>query len=143
LGRWAIFLADNNYKIKYRPGRIHQNADCLLRLRVSHVRIENSEIDIWASQAADPLCQAINNYLENEILSEKDKKNGLYGQKKLSYVYFVKNHILYRIDEPTEKSRRHIPCQQVVLLLILRPTVLKEMHDSPLSGGHLAFYALI
>ncbi len=83
LKRWAIFLADNNYKIKYRPGRIHQNADCLLRLRVSHVRIEN--IDIWASQAADradPLCQAINNYLENEILSEKDKKKTAYMGKR-------------------------------------------------------------
>jgi hypothetical protein len=32
-----------------------------------------------------------------------------------------------------------LPCQQVVLPLILRPTILKEMHDSQLSGGHLAF----
>ncbi|KZR98931.1 Uncharacterized protein APZ42_005418, partial [Daphnia magna] len=28
-GRWAILLAATNYELKYRPGRIHQNADCL------------------------------------------------------------------------------------------------------------------
>ena len=138
LGRWAILLAGTNYKIKYRPGRIHQNADCLSRLRVSYVRIENSEIDIWASQAADPLCQAINNYFENGVLSEKDDKKRPIWAIEIE-LYFVKNRILYRIDEPTEKSRRNILCQQVVLPLILRPTILKEMHDSPLSGGHLAF----
>jgi hypothetical protein len=96
LGRWAILLADTNYKIKYRPGRIHQNADCLSRLRVSHIRIENSEIDIWASQAADPLCQAINNYLENGVLSEKDDKKRPIWAKEIE-LYFVKNRILYNI----------------------------------------------
>ena len=96
LGRWAILLAGTNYKIKYRPGRIHQNADCLSRLRVSHIRIENSEIDIWASQAADPLCQAINNYLENGVLSEKDDKKRPIWAKEIE-LYFVKNRILYNI----------------------------------------------
>jgi hypothetical protein len=63
LGRWAILLAGTNYKIRYRPGRLHQNVDCLSRLRVSSIQIENSDNDILASQAADPLCQSIINYL--------------------------------------------------------------------------------
>jgi hypothetical protein len=36
LGRWAIALA--GYEIKYRPGRVHQNADCLSRLKISFVK---------------------------------------------------------------------------------------------------------
>ena len=40
LGRWAIQLGALSYKIKYRPGKIHQNADCLSRLRISAINLE-------------------------------------------------------------------------------------------------------
>ncbi|KZR98092.1 Uncharacterized protein APZ42_006652, partial [Daphnia magna] len=38
LGRWAILLAATNYELKYRPGRVHQNADCLSRLKVASIQ---------------------------------------------------------------------------------------------------------
>ena len=41
LGRWAILLAGVNYKIKYRPGKIHQNADCLSRIRIASIQTDN------------------------------------------------------------------------------------------------------
>ena len=138
LGRWAILLAGTNYKIRYRPGRIHQNADCLSRLRIASINVVDLNIDILASQTADPLCQSIINYLDNGILSTADGKKLPIWAKEIE-LYQIKNRILYRIEVPTTKSRRNIICQQVVLPLTLRPIVLKEMHDSPLSGGHLAF----
>jgi len=138
LGRWAILLAGTNYKIRYRPGRIHQNADCLSRLRIASINVADLNIDILASQTADPLCQSIINYLDNGILSAADGKKLPIWAKEIE-LYQIKNRILYRIEVPTTKSRRNIICQQVVLPLTLRPIVLKEMHDSPLSGGHLAF----
>ena len=138
LGRWAILLAGTNYKIRYRPGRIHQNADCLSRLHVSSIQIENSDIDILASQAADPLCQSIINYLDNGFLPVECAKKMPIWAKEIE-LYQLLNKVLYRVDLPTAKSRRNIPSQQVVLPLTLRPIVLKEFHDSPLSGGHLAF----
>ena len=41
LGHWAILLAGVNYKIKYRPGKIHQNADCLSRIRIASIQTDN------------------------------------------------------------------------------------------------------
>jgi hypothetical protein len=44
LGRWAIALSAVNYKIRYRPGRIHQNADCLSRLKVASIQTVDTPI---------------------------------------------------------------------------------------------------
>ena len=37
LGRWAVELGSLNCVIRYKPGRIHQNADCLSRIKIAHV----------------------------------------------------------------------------------------------------------
>ena len=37
LGRWATLLAGMKYKIKYRPARVHQNADCLSCLPIAAI----------------------------------------------------------------------------------------------------------
>ncbi|KAI9552561.1 Retrovirus-related Pol polyprotein from transposon 412 [Daphnia sinensis] len=116
LGRWAILLAGTNYRIKFRPGRVHQNADCLFRLRVAHIRTDNTHPDILESQAADPLCQEIKNYLDNGILSEEKEANMPIWAKEIS-LYQVTNGVLYRMETPTSKSRRNILNPQVVLPL--------------------------
>ena len=45
LGRWAVLLAGTNYKIKYRTGRIHQNADCLSRIKIALVQLNEDTVD--------------------------------------------------------------------------------------------------
>jgi hypothetical protein len=41
----AIALAGVPYEIKYRPGRVHQNADCLSPLKISNINcIEKLEM---------------------------------------------------------------------------------------------------
>jgi hypothetical protein len=39
LGRWSIMLANTNYTVKYRPRRIHENADFVSRIPVCSVRV--------------------------------------------------------------------------------------------------------
>ncbi len=98
---------------------------------LSSIQTENSDIDILASQAADPLCKSIINYLDNGYLPVECAKKMPIWTKGIE-LYQLLNKVLYRVDLPTAKSRRNIPSQQVVLPLTLRPTVLKEFHDSPL-----------
>ena len=65
LGRWAIALSAVNYKIRYRPGRIHQNADCLSRLKVASIQtVDIPRLpEIVKQQRTDETCVMIRNYL--------------------------------------------------------------------------------
>ena len=63
LGRWAIALSAVNYKIRYRPGRIHQNADCLSRLKVASIQtVDIPRLpEIVKQQRTDETCVMIRN----------------------------------------------------------------------------------
>ena len=137
LGRWAIRLASTNYKIKYRPGRIHQNADCLSRLKIANVQLADQNIEICIKQAADPLCMEIRDYLDNGNLSPENEEKMPIWAKEIEFYRVIKG-ILFRCEPATKKSKRNILNPQVVLPLSLRPLVLKEMHDVP-TAGHLAY----
>ena len=63
LGRWAIQLENLNYKIKYRPGRVHQNADCLSRLKIATVFTSQTH-KLHEEQQNDPLCKEIRALLD-------------------------------------------------------------------------------
>lgn len=74
LGRWAIALAGVPYEMKYRPGRVHQNADCLSRLKVAHINCLQAPDKvkfICEKQEEDELWKDIRNYLENGELQER------------------------------------------------------------------------
>ena len=137
LGRWAIRLASTNYKIKYRPGRIHQNADCLSRLKIANVQLADQNMEICIKQAADPLCMEIRDYLDNGNLSPENEEKMPIWAKEIEFYRVIKG-ILFRCEPATKKSKRNILNPQVVLPLSLRPLVLKEMHDVP-TAGHLAY----
>lgn len=138
LGRWAILLSNLNYKIVYRPGRIHQNADCLSRLKVSAISIGKENTNICKEQANDWLCTQIRNYLETGVLLDKNLATKLpIWAKEIEFFNVIEN-ILYRFEPSTKNSRRNEVTQQLVLPLTLRPNVLKSLHDDP-SAGHLAF----
>ena len=137
LGRWAIRLSSTNYKIKYRPGRIHQNADCLSRLKIANVQLADQNMEICDKQAVDPLCMDIRNYLDNGYLSPENVEKMPIWAKEIDF-YRVEKAILFRCEPPTKKSKRNVLNPQVVLPLSLRPLVLREMHDVP-SAAHLAY----
>ena len=137
LGRWAIRLSSTNYKIKYRPGRIHQNADCLSRLKIANVQLADQNMEICDKQAVDPLCMDIRNYLDNGYLSPENVEKMPIWAKEIDF-YRVEKAILFRCEPSTKKSKRNVLNPQVVLPLSLRPLVLREMHDVP-SAAHLAY----
>ena len=68
LGRWAILLGGVNYKIKYRAGRVHQNADCLSRLQISALQPDPDGKDIFRRQKEDSLCCDIRSYLDIKVI---------------------------------------------------------------------------
>ncbi len=149
LGRWAILLASVNYKIKYRPGRIHQNADCLSRLKVAMIQlgdvyIEDDPLDpperqneIIIKQSTDALCKEIIDYLQTGELSPENTKTMPIWAKEIEFYQVIKG-VLFRFEPSTKTSKRNMIAYQVVLPLSLRPRVLREMHDAPLAG-HLAY----
>ena len=47
LARWALFLQQFNITIRYRPGKTHQNADCLSRIPVNLVAPSNFQVSDW------------------------------------------------------------------------------------------------
>ncbi|KAI9552203.1 hypothetical protein GHT06_022542 [Daphnia sinensis] len=113
LGRWSIILANLKYSIKYRPGRVHENADFFSRLPVQAVQngtlSEENSTQIWAKEID---------------------------------LFSISNGLLVRRNEPTSKKRRRFAQDQVVVPLSLRKPLLQEYHDSPLSG-HLAYQRTI
>lgn len=56
LGRWAYKLSKMKYRIQYRPGRVHQNADCLSRIRSVNSEGEANGRELQKKQETDPLC---------------------------------------------------------------------------------------
>jgi RNase H-like domain found in reverse transcriptase/Reverse transcriptase (RNA-dependent DNA polymerase) len=65
LARWALELSNMKYTIKYRPGRVNQNADCLSRmLKIDDRPIVEQSI-IVKEQRDDKFCQKILKVLGN------------------------------------------------------------------------------
>jgi hypothetical protein len=57
LGRWAIELSAVKYKIRYKPGKEHANADFLSRIRVVTTEERTGFTDnIIEEQKKDELC---------------------------------------------------------------------------------------
>lgn len=85
LARWALKLQEYQISIEYRPGKKHQNADCLSRTPVQHIHAVFSGYDDWISaQQRDEFCSSILKKLTRN--SHKERKitfqlmsNGLLG----------------------------------------------------------------
>ena len=138
LGRWAIQLANMKYKIKYKPGRIHQNADCLSRIQMTCITHDfDSNLSITKRQSEDALCQAINGYLTDGTLTHETDTDPPLWVKEIE-LFNNTSGLLTRDHWPTSQKRRNEMKTQIVLPLSLRLTILNEYHDKP-SSGHLAF----
>ena len=126
------------YKIKYRPDRVHQNEDCLSRLRIVAIKESTNEsVSLTAKQKEETLCTDIFKYLNNGEIEDKYKHNMPVWAKEIE-LHFMRNGILYRELAVTSTKRRANLRAQIALPLSLRHTTLNEFHDQP-TAGPLAF----
>ena len=138
LGRWAIELSAVKYKISYKPGREHGNADFLSRIRVvSAEERPDFMSNIIAEQEKDELCSKIILYLTEGILSEEDELENAVWVKEIG-TFRISKGVLRRDFHPSSTKRRKFIQEQTVVPYSLRRAVVKEYHDS-LLAGHLAF----
>jgi hypothetical protein len=138
LGRWAIELSAVKYKISYKPGREHGNADFLSRIQVvSEEERPDFMNNIITEQSKDKLCSKIILYLTEGILSEEDELENAVWVKEIG-TFRISNGVLRREFHPSSTKRRKFIQEQTVVPYSLRRAVVKEYHDS-LLAGHLAF----
>lgn len=103
LARWAIKLSEYDYDIIHKPGRKHNDADCLSRFRVQPANStdeeESAEVptylltydSIQNEQRKDPVLQKIIQILENP-----DDLRFSMAQRRKTNQYKIKNGVLYR-----------------------------------------------
>ncbi|KZS07329.1 Uncharacterized protein APZ42_028972 [Daphnia magna] len=121
LGRWAILLAATTYELKYRPGRIHQNADCLSRLKVASIQPEPNNIKlICVKQLEDELCAAIRNYLEKGELNEEKTQSKPEWAKEIEYFEIIEG-TLYRHEVPSKNKMSSLPFLLLLCFYGLHP----------------------
>lgn len=137
LARWAVELAGT--KNTFRPGKVHQNADCLSRIRCVQVSSIKEETPLLVShQKSDHLCQEILRYMDTGELSELHQRHPPIWVKEIE-LYTVINGVLCCYYEPTSRKRRQITQLQAVLPYSLRKEILQHYHDSP-HGGHFSYF---
>ncbi len=138
LGRWAIELAAVKYKVTYKPGKEHANADFLSRIRVVNAeeRVDFTD-NIIEEQRKDETCVKIRRYLDEGILPEQDELDNPDWVKEIE-LFHIKQGVLRRDFLPPSKKRRQFIQEQTVVPYSLRKNIMKEYHAS-LLAGHLAF----
>ncbi|PIK33227.1 hypothetical protein BSL78_29961 [Apostichopus japonicus] len=157
--RWIVFLQAYDFKVKYRPGRVHSNADALSRRvyetepQISHVgqnslsptQTSNCPIDgafdrntLVRHQREDAKLIRMINYIEKDIL--KGDTNECRAILLTASQYFIDDQVLYHVVTGGKTKRTSKTGQgnviQVVVPRALVNTVLTEMHDSSITGGH-------
>ena len=98
-------LGSLNYVIRYKPGRIHQNADCLSRIKIAHIHANDEIKEICIEQAKDPFCIHIRNLLDKGELSATHTENWPFWAKEIEF-YEVREGVLYRKESPTAKRKK-------------------------------------
>ena len=158
--RWSLELAEHDFTIKYRPGRIHSNADGMSRLGIAVIteeerhnnesEVEESELTIIEPavprilqlQKEDELCREISYYLINKKLL-KDQ----YGETPadpfwligISLFSFDEEGILVRALHSSNKRGRQSSKTQTVVPIAIRTEIIRALHDTALAG-HLGYH---
>jgi hypothetical protein len=130
LGRWSIMLANTNYTVKYRPGRIHENADFLSRIPVCSVRASPANVVMIKEQEKDLLCNYIRAYMTKKGLREENRNPYPSWAKEIE-LYFTRDGVLFREGPPISSKRRRSPQTQVVVPLSIRKQLLEEYTIHP------------
>jgi hypothetical protein len=103
LGRWAIELSAVKYKISYKPGKEHANADFLSRIRVVNAEERTVFTDnIIEEQRKDETCSKISRYLNDGVLSQQDEKENPEWVKEIE-LFHIRQEVLRRDFLPSSK----------------------------------------
>ena len=132
VARWLMDLQEFDFIFKYRPGRVHDNADALSRLLpYQHQVNSKSSADI----SAVTLCPDIN----IKDAQEQDpclaklrewKANGLRNAPKVKMLRFY-NRLFLR--DGILGARQHHPHYVVVVPQSLTRNIVRAMHDNPFA----------
>jgi len=124
MSRWSAELADHNFQIKYKQGRINYVPDMLSR---DVAPISLSSPDPYAmrvEQLKDPLLHEIVMFLEERAVPQQRPPLPLDE-------FELRNGVLYRL--------RHLPeriVEQLVVPRTLRKDAIKIAHASPIAAHH-------
>ena len=160
--RWLIRLQGYDFDISYRPGKEHVDADAMTRGPVAHgvailteCRTEDSEAAVKTVAAAKEVPQ----HTGQEALVEEQRRDPelgpyiryLEGERKgfspqeLRTIaaeadkLVLKDGVLYHLWWPQEKHLRSDTRFQIAVPQSRRLDILKQCHDSPLTGGHYEY----
>jgi hypothetical protein len=126
LGRWAIELSAVKYKISYKPGKEHANADFLSRIRVVNAEERTVFTDnIIEEQRKDETCSKISRYLNDGVLSQQDELENPEWVKEIE-LFHIRQGVLRRDFLPSSKKRRQFVQEQTVIPYSLKK---KKHHD--------------
>ena len=139
--RWALFLQEYDFTIKYRKGSSNQNADALSRVNtndfqhcnITELQVGHSIAKLEEQQSKDPIISQIIYYLHNNSLPQKPMpfKRWLQIWSQLQ----IKDGILYRVS----RSPGHECSTLIVVPASLCQYYLQQFHDS-VSAGHQGFH---
>lgn len=139
LVRWALKLQCFNLKFQYTPGKANVIADTLSRPTCEEGNKDECGlcsviIDLPARSPADLRRAQLDDLELKKIISELEDTSDAdsIGVKRWSERgYFLQQGVLYRYnpDVDTEEPQLVVPAS-------LRPTILKECHDSDIAGHH-------
>lgn len=136
LSRLAMTLSDFDLDVRYKPGKLMDLPDLLSRHPedkyieedvLAAIQDVNSlvQIDLSNEQKSDPELKLI-----IDVLSQPDPKSKDYLKHSMSYM--LRDNILYKKIFIGEMYK-----YVIVVPKSLQQELLKEFHDSPISGGHL------
>jgi len=125
LMRWSLGLQEYDFKIFYKPGRLHANVDALSRLPVlSVVPTALKSFDL-----TDELRDA-----------QLRDKSLIYFRSGKSSTVVAQNGFLYSVAKLSKyESEGHLVAPRLVLPRKWRYSALYGCHDDPVTGGHLRF----
>ena len=142
VNRWSLELASYDYTIKYRKGRIHNNADALSRIpkeskeieQINQIQIINQSERMKELQSKDEFCNEIIKFLTNgDIENNKEP----FWMKQIGKFKINDNGLLVREMEPIGNRRKYLT-MNVVVPKSIRNEITTTFHDE-LLGGHLGY----
>ena len=151
LGRWALDLAEFDYVIKYRPGKININADAMSRMPVNQVSrgwgdsddddepLEEPALSVpnlKRAQQKDSWCQAMIDYLRRKVLPVKD--DNLAKRIVLNSPQYLIRGDGVLVVIPLTKGAASASQPVIMLPPALRTDAMRTLHDH-FSAGHLGF----